>query len=267
MREVLQEIEDGSCEPQNADRHGNVWNVNEKLFGNVCLLWLENQCYSLDSCYFPHALPSKRDIQRNLELCDRKEIEEAQNELLLKHEKLLKEYFSVFCEYYGQQKYPEYLRKLIKFGAEKQKCQLLKDIVNGLMITGIKYHLCVDLIMNEMDVIDDDDQFSLIWKIILDSRNADVVNHLKKYKPTISGDSNDENIIFINQLLVELIADKFSSLKVFAIEILKNCVVTTFLRIDSKLLEQFLSRLYASDRTNAESIERRALQLNIQLNN
>lgn len=239
--------------------------VNQ-IFGNICLPFLENKCYGIYACQNDHKLIPKEQVLRNLQLCEHKEVQYAQTEYLLKYDKLLIEYFASFTKYYGHKHYPEYLRRSIVPIAGKQNPTFLKDILAGFLIGGLKYHTAIDVILNELpQTMDDDDRFSLLWKIILDTRNKRAHEHMKLFEPVILKENNGEANEFINSLLKQLVINEFPDLKMLGIRLLKNCAITTLRRIERDPLNKFIFILFASNKIDADAISRRVLQFGLKV--
>lgn len=237
-----------------------------QLFGNICLPFLENKCYGIYGCQSAHRLIPKEQVLRNLQLCEHKEVEHAQTEYLLKYDKLLDEYFSVFTKYYGHKHYREYIRRSIVPIADKRNPAFLKDILAGFLIGGLKYHTAIDVILNELpQTMDDEDRFNLLWKIILDTRNNKVLEHIKLFEPVILKENNGEANEFINTLLKQLVINEFPDLKMLGIRLLKNCAITTLRRIERDPLNKFIFNLFASNKVDADAISNRVLQFGLKV--
>lgn len=231
------------------------------IFGNICLPFLENECYGLYLCPHNHTLLAKDQVQRNLEVSERADIELAHNDYLLKYEKLMENYWPVFARCYGYKKWPEYLRRSIKTIAVKGEPTYLRDIVNGLVIGGTEYHTAIDLILLEMpESMDMEDRLNLLWEIVLDARNKKARAHLKAFEPSILNATDGTAELFINKLLAQLVLNELVDLKMFCIGLLKHCATTTLCRLDNDTLDKFIRNLYASDRVDADAIARRIAQ-------
>lgn len=240
-------------------------NSAHPIFGNICLAALEDKCYSVCGCMQEHTLLPKEQVQRNLELSERKDIDHALN-YLFKYDKLLVDYFSVFTKYFGRRKWPEYLRQSIESIADKRDTNYLKEILNGFLICGMQYHTAIDSLLNELPTtVDQAEHFHLLWKIMLDTRNKKVRDHLQLFEECILKENDGTASQFINELMRQLNLNEFTDLIMFCIKVLKNCAITTFHRLDNDPLKEFLSNLFVSSKTDAVAITRRVEQLGKQI--
>lgn len=260
LKSILREIDDNAGKDA-VDGTSVAANTASPIFGNICLPFLEDKCYVVCGCMNDHKLPSKEQVQRNLELSERKDVDHAHNDYLIKYDKLLTEYFAVFTKYYGRKKYPEYLRRSIVSIADKRDTTYFKDILNGLLVCGLQYQTAIDLLIIEMPAtVDQDDRFNLLWQLILDTRNKKVREHLQSFEANICKESNGTGNQFINALLEQLIISEFDELKMFCVRLLKSCAITTLHRIDMGPLKQFVYNLSTSSKIDADAITRRLTQ-------
>lgn len=266
MLEQMTENQNGV--PRNCDENGNVWR-SIRIFDNVCLKYLSNECFMEDTlCQFVHQLPCPSKLSRNLDIADRKDVEEAHEHLLLKYERLLIECWPVFCRYYGRRNYREYLRLAIgpvsMLGTVCIEYQLLTEILNGLIISGVVYRTAIQLIINELEEVlegDDQTQFEFVWKIIFDSRNDGIKTHLSHFATAMIRDDSNSNTDAINQLLQIQLDDDTINVRDITFNILKRCTVTTFMSINQATLTEYIWHLKVHDEKSSKVIEQRAKQL------
>lgn len=236
------------------------------IFGNICLPFLEEKCFSACTCLKLHKLLPKEQVQRNLEVCEFKDVNHAHHNYLFKYDKLFVEYFSVFAKYYGHKKYPECLRRSIESIADKRDTAYFKDILNGLLMCGMQYHTVVALLFLELPAtLDQTERFHLLWPILLDTRNKKACEHLKLFETSILEESDGTASQFIDALLDQLNINEFNDLIMFCIKLLKECAITTLHQIDTAAMKQFVDDLYISSKKDAVAITRRMALVGKQL--
>lgn len=257
--------------PQNCDENGKSWQ-SIHLFGNVCLKSLRNQCNGSEmSCHFEHRLPVREMLLRNLDLARRQEIEEAHKNLLTKYDKLLCTYFPEFCQFYGRKNYREYLRlsirplSILNSINIATRSQLMREILNGFLITGMKYGTSVQIIINALDEsLNSDDKFQLVCDILLDKRNTALKSQLQPFANIIVKDFNGLHVAAVDKLLQIQIDDETLDVRELTVNILKGCTLPTFRAIDDRVLTEYIWYLTARGEASSKSVSMRAKQLRIE---
>lgn len=244
----------------NCDIDGKVWS-SIQIFDDVCLKSLNDECYTIQ-CKFPHNLPTSEMVASRLTRATRHEINEAQNQLLLRYETLMSEFFEVFCLHYGRewQKYRENLRQMIQPISQKSKANVyMKHILNGFLISGMNFSTCVKQLLVEIDEsLDMELRFNIMWELIIDSRNDKIHEHLKEFEAVFYGDAV-VSAVAINKILThQVFHDKLLELRDYAINLVKKCRITTFRQIDASLLKKFIDHVRLFDKNASNAIQQRA---------
>lgn len=250
----------------NCDSDGKVWQ-SIRIFDDVCLKYLRDECYNT-YCDYKHTLPPPKTVESRLDNASRREINEAQNHILLRYDMLMSEFFTVFCTHYGRkwQMHRENLRQMILVLSKKPKAaDYMFNILNGFHISGMKYSTCVDQLLLEMDG-SLEDQFSILWQLIIDPRNDKINEHLKAFETVLLSDA----IIIadaINKILNYQTSDELADLRDYAVNLVKKCRITIFRRIDLTLLESYISYVKSFDQKASQAIQQRAAQFGLFLDN
>lgn len=267
LRELNQAESDNENNIQrNCDENNRTW-PSIRLFDNICLKHLLGKCYNYDlACPFLHQMPHFERIFHNLELADRCEIEEAHKNLLTVYEPLLIAFWSTFCRFYGRKNYREYLRLSIG-PISMLNCeyvdQLLMDILNGFMITGIAYQTAVQIILNHLDeTLQKDDQFKVVWNILLDARNDGIQDMMQttKFTEVMIQFDGAEVTAAMNKMLDIQLETNGIDIRGLISNILKRSTVPTFMAIDGKLLKDYIWHLNMSNDKTADLISQRVNQ-------
>lgn len=277
---------------KNCDENGDFW-PSIKIFENVCLKYIRNECYG-PYCDFSHELPAFDCVEKLLKTASPKEIQEAQNQLLLRYDILLTEYFEVFCKFYGRQVDRESLRRLISVISQKPLASsYLKEILDGFLISGMQYSTCVQQLLIETDdVLNSTEQFELMWELIIDVRNDKIDEQLTEFEKLlisnalvsasainkilelqINGDADGMNASFFEyffSISTKILFNHFHATFFFlvcslairdmTINIVKKTHLVTFLKIDQTLLKQYIWHVRPLDMIASKTIEQRAKQ-------
>lgn len=248
----------------NCDSDGKVWPSN-RIFDDVCLKFLCDQCYNT-YCEYRHTLPQPEIVEGRLKNATQEEIEEAQNQILLRYDMLMSQFFTVFCTFFGRewQMHRENLRQMIFVLSKKAAAaDYMRDILNGFLISGMPYSTCVNQLLIEIDdTLDQDEQFNILWQLIIDARNGKVNEHLNQFQTALQNNS-----AAVDKILNYQINDQLAELRECTVNLLKKCPVTTFRQIDSKLLGKFVFHLKSCDKNAGQVIQQRAVQFHLVLDN
>lgn len=233
-----------------------------RIFGDICPKFLIDECYNT-SCELAHSLPEQDVIEQRLKMASFREIIEAQDQFLLEYDPLLGEYFTIFCDYYGQNwKYHrETLRLLIgEISQRTSPTPYLKEIVNSFVSSGIEYSTCVELLLLEFhESLTTEMRFDIIWDIMIDTKNEKVAEQLDEFESILHGDEVDVAMV-INKILRHQINDQLMSLQERAISLLKKCTVTAFRKIDQSLLKNYIWHMKGINSAASKAIQQRATQ-------
>lgn len=240
-------------------------NESNMVFGEICLKFLSNSCYST-SCEFAHSLPDPDVIAQRLTVMTYIEVEKIQNQFLLQYDMLLAKYFTTFCEHYGRewQYHRDTLRLLIGVMSQRPApVPYLKDILNGLLASDVEYDVCVELMLIEFkEDLPIEEKFNMIWEIMIDSRNDKVVEQLKDFEGVLYSDELVAATV-INRLMELQNNDEMFCLQDFTIKVLKKCAVTTFRRIDSDLMTKYIWYIKKFNLNASKCIQQRAIQFDV----
>lgn len=268
IKEMLDQSGDATTCSANRRENGEIWPEN-RIFGVICAKYLHSTCYST-YCEFPHQLPTKEYVENQLQLATADEIETVQNKILLRHDNLLTEFSAVFCTFYGRQwqTHRESLRLLISILSEKPMASnLMKDILNGFLMSGMKYSTCVNQLLIEInDSLNVEEKFEIMWQLIIDPKNDQADHHLKEFEEIFNSDSLVAAKA-INKMIELQINDELESLRDTVIKFVKKSYVAIFHKIDSKLLETYTRHVGRFDAAAAKAIEQKAKQFGIVLEN
>lgn len=248
----------------NRRKNGEVWPENQ-IFGDICVNYLHGICYST-YCGFPHQLPTKEHVESQLKLVTCNEIEAAQNDILLRHDNLLTEFSAVFCTFYGRQRHRESLRELIPILSKKPMATIfMQDILNGFLISGMKYSTCVNLLLIEIDSsLNTEERFEIMWPLIIDAQNDKADLHLKEFEEVLNSDSLIAAEA-INKMIELQMNGDLESLRDIVIKCVKKAYVTTFQKIDPKLLKAYIRHVRSFDPAAAKAIEQKSNQFGVVL--
>lgn len=259
IQQALERASDDNQQSANRYEDGDVWPEN-CIFGEICAKFLDGQCYRT-YCDFSHNFPSKNEVELHLKLATRDQIEQVQNKILLRHDNLLMEYLSVFCTFFGRKwlKHRESLRLLVSELSKKIDAPILiKEIFNGFLISGMKYGTCVNQLLNEIDdSLNEEEQFEIMWQLIIDPSNEQIQRHLKEFDEILKSDALVATDA-INKLMTLQINDDLEELRATVIDIVKKTSVITFLKIDSKLLRTYIKCVQNYDSAAAKAIQQKA---------
>lgn len=264
----LDQTEGNSSLAENCDENNRTWPSN-RIFDNICLKSLIDQCYN-PYCDYSHTFPSPETVESRLKTASWREIDELQNNLLLRYEALMSRYFTVFCTHCGREweMHRENLRLMISLLSTKPSATAyLKDIVHGFLISGIKYSTCVNQLFLEIDEsLDIEGQFNILWPIIIDTRNDKVNDHLKTFESVLYGDAL-VNTDAINKILMHQINDEMLDVRELAVNLVKKCRLATFQRINPVLLQKYVWHVRVFDFNTSRAIQQRAGQFGLTLDN
>lgn len=254
---------------ENCDENGKSW-PSIRIFDNVCMKFLTNACLN-PYCEHRHKLPSIELIQSHLKGASSvDEILELQNHILLRYDVLMASFFETFCLYCGRkwQYHRENLRTMIEpLSTRPMAAIYMKCIVNGFLTSGMKFSTCINQLLLEMDsTLNMDDQFNILWALIIDSRNDKIVEHLKMYETVFVGNAL-AIVDAINKLLEYQIVHGLDDLREFIVNLVKKCRIETFRQLDSKLLKAFIAHVRVFDMNSSKIIEQKAIQFNFMANN
>lgn len=257
--------------PSNSVQNGreNGETPAHEIFDNVCLMNLSNNCFTFN-CKYRHHLPNKSVVQTNLEAATIDIVNEAYKDLLSKHERLLVEYFSVFCSYYGRQKKREQLRRMICLVANEMYIEhnFLKEIVNGFVLSDIDFATAVDIVVNEtQDSVElaDEIRFELVWELFVNNHYVcDEENVLLTQLTNFGKQILDDNIVLnyeaINALLqLEQLIDVEETRDYFLREILGKCSINTLKRIDESILSKYLKEIKMLGANHVQMIRQKCI--------
>lgn len=269
IQEILAQSGDADACSANRCENGEVWPIN-RIFGEICVKYLRGKCYSM-YCDFPHRLPTKEYVENQLKAATPDEIEDAQNKILLRQDNLLTDYFSVFCTFYGRKwrSHRESLRALIPILSQKLTAPILmKEILNGFVISGMKYSTCVNLLLVEIDSsLNTEERFEVMWQLIIDTRNDKIAEHLKQFEEILNSDALVAADA-INKIIELQVNGDLESLRATIINFVKKTNVTTFMKIDSNLLKTYIRTYVRSfDDFAAKAIEQKATQFGVVFKN
>lgn len=253
----------------NCSSNGELW-PSQRIFGEICLKYLRNECFDT-ICHFAHELPTAEIVKNRLSVASRQDIEVTQNQILLRHDNLLNEYLPVFCTHYGRdwQIHRESLRQLIPLLSLKTSAQTyLKEILNGFLISGVPYTVCVQILLLEMDdSLNSDEQFAIMWEIIIDERNESVDAQLKDFEHTILYGDEFVSSNAINRILQLQTNGDLECIREQAITFIKKSKVTTFHKIDKNLLKQYIWHVRSFNLKASNEIQQKAKQFGVNLEN
>lgn len=248
----------------NCDENGEIWPSN-RIFGDICLKYLRDTCYGT-FCDFSHELPVQQTVEARLRSASRHEIEEVQNEILLKHDVLMDEYFPLFCKFYGRQwqTHRESLRRLISVLSTRPAAALyMKEIFGGFLISGMEYSTCVDQLLNEFDdSLNSEERFELIWELMIDPRNDQIDEQLKEFKHLWRSDAIIAATA-LNRMLEHQINGDLESLRDTTVALVKSTTVATFRKLDATLLKQYIQLLRTLNLNDGKLIQNRAKQFGV----
>lgn len=252
----------------NCDENGHIWAAN-RIFNNVCLKFLRDDCYN-PYCDYAHTLPTNETVASRLATATRREIDEAQNHILLRHDMLMTNYFAVFCKFYGRkwQMHRENLRLLISVLSIRPLAAVyMRDILDGFLISDMKYSTCVNQLLLEIDEsLDITEKFNIMWDLIIDLRNESAHEHLKMFEPVLLSDAV-MNANAITKLIEFQIKDGLEGLRDFAVNLVKRCPLVTFRKINEKTLKDYIWHVRWFDLSASRAIQQRAAQFGIELEN
>lgn len=248
---IMSKTEDNNPESvsQNVNKYGKfVKSVH--IFSDVCLKFVEDKCYKI-CCEFSHQLPSVYVVLANLERASADDVAAAYKELLIQYDLLTTKYFPVFCKFYGQKKIREQLRRMIPIAAESSaKHGLLKEIVSGLVTSGVPYHMAIDLLLDETEENLEDrvkqpeivsQQFEMMWQLFVDERNeVCLFKHLQHFEAAFMDDNIQSNSKAISKLLTLTPTIDNTELREFFCKILSKCPLAVFRKIDAVPLHKYL---------------------------
>lgn len=251
----------------NCDNDGKVW-PSIRIFDDVCLKSLNDECYTIQ-CKFRHNLPMSEMVASRLTSATRLEINEAQNQLLLRYEPLMSAFFEVFCTHYGRewQIYRENLRQMIYPISRKSRAAVyMKHILNGFLISDMKYCTCVKQLLIEIDEsLDMEHRFNIMWELIIDSRNDKINEHLKEFEEVFYSDAMVSAGAMKKILNYQIFYDELLDLRDFTINLVKKCRITTFRQIDASLLKKYIDHVRLFDKKASSAIQQRAEQFGLVL--
>lgn len=247
----------------NCDENGEIW-PSIWIFGNVCMKFLTDICFN-PYCEHSHELPSIETVQSHLNTASSREIWELHRHILLRYDKLMVDFFETFCSFCGRkwQYHRENLRTMIEpLSTRPSAAAYMKHIVNGFLISDMRYSTCVNLLMLQIDSsLNMDDRFNILWGCIIDPRNDKIDEHLKSYEIVFMG--NAIGIVdAMNKLMKYHIVGGLDQLREFTVNLVKKCRIDTFRRLDSKLLKGFIEYVRSFDLNSKTTIEKRAIQFN-----
>lgn len=204
-------------------------------------------------------------VQSQLNSASTREIHELQNHILLRYDLLMATFFKTFCMFCGRKwrYHRENLRTMIgPLSKRTTAAAHLIDIVDGFLISGMKFSTCVDQLMLEIDSsLNMDDQFNILWPLIIDLRNDKIVEHLKMFETVFAGDALGV-VDAINKLVEYQNMGELEDLREYTVNLVKKCRIETFRRLDSKLLKSFIIHVRLFDTNASKMIEQKAIQFN-----
>lgn len=264
LKEELDQSANQNGLMENCDENGKIW-PSVRILDNVCLKFLTGACLN-PYCEYRHELPSIELFQRQLNgASSTSEILEFQNHILLRYDVLMATFFKTFCLHCGRkwQCHRENLRTMIgPLSTRPLAATYMNDIVNGFLVSGMKYSTCVNQLMFEYDLsLNMDDQFNILWALIIDPRNDKITDHLKMYEIVFSGDALPI-VDAINGLLEYQIRGEMEELREFTVTLVKKCRIATFRRIDTKLLQNYITHVRLFDLNASKMIEQKATKFN-----
>lgn len=263
LKDELDQTVDENGTTANSDENGNIW-PSIRIVGNVCMKFLIDICFN-PYCEHRHELPSVETVQGQLNGASTREISEFQNHILLRYDKLMVAFFETFCMHCGRkwQYHRENLRTMIKpLSTRPLAAAYMKQIVKGFLTSGMKFSTCVNQLMLEIDAsLTMDDQFNILWALIIDPRNDKTVDHLNMYEPVFMGDALGI-VDAINKLVQYQIMGEMDDLREFTVNLVKKCCIHTFRCLDSQLLKSFIACVRLFDMNASAAIEKKANQFN-----
>lgn len=247
---------------KNCDENGKCW-PSIRIFQNVCLKYLLNECLN-PYCEFRHDLPTEEMVQNHLNNASKREILEVQNHIILHYDKLMLRFFRTFCMHYGRKwkNYRENLRTIIEpLSTKPMAATYLKDVVDGFLTSGMPFTTCVRQLMLQIDLsLNMDDQFNILWDLIIDARNENIAEQLKHFEPVFSGDAVGV-VDAMNKLLQFQVSGELNDLRKFTIDLVQKCRIETFQRINSNVLENFITHMRLVDPNAVKCIEQKASRI------
>lgn len=241
IHDVLENMPNNEETSANRDENGKVWSSNY-IFSDVCLKYLRGDCYN-PYCDYAHELPMPANVEHHLKTASRHHIEEAQSQLLLRYDMLMEAFFDVFCKYFGRnwKQHRDKLRLAIRIVMSRPSAEAyMKSILNGFLISGMNYSLCIQQLLVEVGgELNSEEQFNVLWDLIIDTRNDKVVDQLKLFH-TVLHDGSPAIVRPINKLLKSQINSDFAVPREYSINLLAKCSALTFRQIDANLLKRFI---------------------------